>query len=234
MTNLDENFSYFVETCGRPQGAYVATDDQIALMTAKLPSSFVNFIRFNGFGMYYDGLFRTCDPIHFNSILALVLKADKDLSHRDCSVVGHSAFGDLWVWSTKHGYIKIHLATGMVFSQTLAPTIFKGGPVPKRNPDVNQEAILLLPFEKDDADFSDINDEPMYDRCRDLYGQPEADEAFGFFPALTLAGIFSETRRVENIKRVKAMEHYAILAQLDSFYLTKVGPQGFEAVRPIG
>jgi hypothetical protein len=131
--------------------------------------------------------------------------------------------------------VRIDLPTGMVFSRALAPTVFKNlAPAPRSTMDPNRIAAGLLPVDKDEADYLDVSGEPMYDRCCELYGAPDSGECFGFFPALAIGGISGPARRVENIKRVKALEHYALLAQLDTFYLTKLGPQGFEAVRPIG
>ncbi|MER0240400.1 T6SS immunity protein Tdi1 domain-containing protein [Fulvimarina sp. MAC8] len=95
-------------------------------------------------------------------------------------------------------------------------------------------AASILPFQQDDVDFSDYLGEPMFSPCVERYGAPTMDECYGFFPALAIAGLDSPTRSVDHIKRVKALEHYTFLAQLDTFYLTRIGPSGFESVRPIG
>ena len=74
----------------------------------------------------------------------------------------------------------------------------------------------------------------MYERCQAMHGHLEAGECYGFFPALAVVGIGSPFRRVENIQRVKAMEHFAILAQMGDFHLMKTVPGGVAPVRRIG
>jgi hypothetical protein len=235
MNKLHEDFACYARQHGAPLDAQVATQEQIDRLALTLPDSIVSFIKKYGFGSYFNKLYRMCDAEVFEDILALIFKADKDFSHKDCLIVGHSAFGFLWVWSKRHMLVRIDLPMGMIFSRELAPTSFKDLMLaPRSTIDPNRIATGLLPVDKDEADYPDVSGEPMYDRCRELYGTPDSGECFGFFPALAIRGISSPARRVENIQRVKALEHYALLAQLDTFYLTKLGPQGFEAVRPIG
>ena len=52
------------------------------------------------------------------------------------------------------------------------------------------------------------------------HGKLEPGEAYGFFPALQLGGAY----RIENLRRVRAAEHFAILAQLEPFKLTRLTP----------
>jgi Domain of unknown function (DUF1851) len=52
------------------------------------------------------------------------------------------------------------------------------------------------------------------------HGALEPGEVFGFFPALQLGGAYA----VENLKRVRAAEHFVILAQLERFKLTRLTP----------
>lgn len=41
-------------------------------------------------------------------------------------------------------------------------------------------------------------------------------------------------RTIEHVHRVKAIEHFAILVQLDAFQLARIGVDGAEPVRPVG
>ncbi|MGF6232841.1 hypothetical protein QFZ27_006796 [Inquilinus ginsengisoli] len=82
-------------------------------------------------------------------------------------------------------------------------------------------------------DFPDQYGDPLYRRCQEKYGRLEPGECYGFFPALAISDIFGPHRTIENIRRVKAMEHFTILAQLDAFRLARVGVEGAEPVRPI-
>lgn len=74
----------------------------------------------------------------------------------------------------------------------------------------------------------------MLRRCIAAHGRLALGECYGFFPALDLAGLESPFRRVENIRKVRALEHFAILAQMQPFFLRKMGPEGNVRVRQIG
>lgn len=55
-----------------------------------------------------------------------------------------------------------------------------------------------------------------------------------FLPSFGIAGASGPAQCVEHIKRVKALEHFTFLAQLQHMYLMKPVSGGLEAVRPIG
>ncbi len=232
---LNDAFASRVKRNGPPQRIRSIDEEQVDRLSQKLPASYIAFLLEFGFGTYFDGLYRMADPKDFYPILSMILKGDKDLSHKDCHVLAHNAFGFLWIWSERHGVIEIDTPSQMVFSYSLARTDFREQmQLDDRTRNLDKEIVSVLPRDKDDADYSDVNDEPMFDACVEAYGTPSVDECFGFFPALAFAGVFSEKRHVGSIKRVDAMTHYAFLAQLGTFYLTKLGPGGYEAVRPIG
>jgi hypothetical protein len=84
----------------------------------------------------------------------------------------------------------------------------------------------------EETDFVDQYGEPLYRGCQEKYGRLEPGECYGFFPALAISGIFGPHRTIENIRRVKAMEHFAILAQLDAFQLARVGAEGQSLCAP--
>ncbi|MEO9338556.1 GAD-like domain-containing protein [Mesorhizobium sp. SB112] len=235
MNEIRERLEQRLKRIGQPANASPLSEAQKSTVGEAFPESLAGMIDTYGIGSFFDGLLQMCDPAEFRPILSLVFKADKQLNHKDCHVFAYSAFGYLYVWSKTYGVVEIDLPAGMVFSQALAPTRFNEAEATE-DEDLSSErnVVGLLPFERDDVDYSDFHDAPMFDACRASYGQIERGQCYGFFPALALAGTFSPMRSVKNIKRVKALEHFAILSQLDTFHLTKLSPDGFEAVRPIG
>lgn len=233
--SLTEEFQEIISDIGMPQNSIPLSADELSSLGERVPGTIKEFWAAYGIGSFFDGLFQMCEPTKFAPILALVFKADKDFDHRECSVLAYTAFGYLYVWSRKHGVVRIDLPGGMVFSRALAPTVFKGEQADAVLADNDEKmALAIFPFSADDVDYSDVNGKPMFKRCRKEHGPLASGECYGFFPALALSPQGQSTRRVENVKRVKALEHFAILAQLDTFHLTKLSPDGFEVVRPIG
>ena len=107
-------------------------------------------------------------------------------------------------------------------------------PQPVTPPDPNLVARGAILSYDDQFDFLDHKAEAMLARCIAAHGPIALGECYGFFPALARIGTQSAMRRVENIRRVPAIEHFAVLAQAQPFHLTKVGPSGIEEVREIG
>lgn len=86
----------------------------------------------------------------------------------------------------------------------------------------------------DKADFLDFAGQAIFKRCVSAHGVLSLGECYGFFPALAMVGIESPMRKVENIRKVKTLEYFSILAQIQTLHLAKVGPTGIEIVREIG
>lgn len=227
MSRLHKDLLYSIEALGTTTQIRSATDSEVKRIREILPSPLADMIEDMGFCSFSDGLFYTCNPDDMKSILALTFGTDPDFSHKDCHVVGYSAFGDLYIWSEKYYRFNINLAEGFIFCRALT--------VPNWRPSATPEhlAANMIP-ERETIDFVDQYGQPLYQRCQEKYGRLESGECYGFFPALAISGIFGPHRTIEHIRRVKAMEHFAIIAQLDAFQLARVGVDGAEPVRPIG
>ncbi|UXN06803.1 MULTISPECIES: GAD-like domain-containing protein [unclassified Bartonella] len=229
MTNFHENIQYYLDTNGQPDDIEKLSPEIITRMYEIFPPSFAGFLNEFGFCSFFDRGLQLCNPDDMRSILALIFEADKDFHHKDVHVYAYSAFGDLYCWSSTLYNFKINLVDCMVFSDFL---IYKQEV--KATPD--HIASQMLP-KKRSIEFYDFNDEPLFARCLEHYGKLDMGQCYGYFPALALLG-GSDTpmNRIENIKKVQAFEHFAILAQLDTFYLTTTSSDGnsFVKVRPIG
>jgi hypothetical protein len=234
---LDSNFVDRIERIGPPQRCIALTAEQDARLLEQLPHSFMDFLRQFGFGDYFNRRLQYCNPADFRSVLALVFAADPDFSHTDCHVVGYTAFGKLQCWSERHDHVVIDLVDLRLTSSKLAPTNFvMPAHLPKRerSTDPNVLARSLLPYEKEEFEEFDADDKPMFERCVAMHGPLERGECYGYFPAIAMFGNDSPMRRIENIKRVAALEHFAILAQMGTFNLMRLEKGQYTAVRPIG
>ncbi|MFS4439332.1 GAD-like domain-containing protein [Paracoccaceae bacterium GXU_MW_L88] len=226
---IDENFQYELKKAGQPSDVIYLSEDELSALSEKMPENLIDFIREVGLGVYYGGLYRMWPPEKFKPILALVFGADEDFSHKDCYVLGETAFGELWGWSEKWGIFRIDLPSAMVFCSNLTQTEKNISEI-----DLSRFSSLIFPIDEGDVDYYDYDDEVMYQRCVEAHQQPARDQCFGFFPALALSGVFGPNRSVENIRLVKALEHYTLLAQMDRFYLTTVDSDGYKPIRVIG
>ena len=234
---MDENYQFIAEDLGPPVAATAFDAEELAYMKDRLPPRLVEFLTETGHATFAKGGVTLCPPKRFAPILALVFKADADLDHRDCTLVSYSAFGELSVWSARHGIVTIDLPQGEVSSQSLAPAEFPGGfvpPPPPGKPDPNVIACGTIRYEPDEMDYRDFKGDLMLAPCIKAHGVLALGECYGFFPALGLVGPESPTRRVENVKRVQALEHFSFLAQLQSSYLSRLTGSGIENLREIG
>ncbi len=234
---MNKNFQFLAEELGDPYERVPFSEHELDYCADRVPPALVEFLAYSGHAIYLDGGVTVCPPSEFASILALVFKADPDLSHKDCTLVSYGAFGELAVWSQRHGLVFVNLIEGKVSSPRLAPSEFPPSLMPKPRsspPDPNNVSAGTVLTDEDSYDFLDFTGDLMLKRCIAAHGALALGECYGFFPALALAGLESPFRRVENIRRVRALEHFAILAQMQPFYLTKFGPGGVTRVRQIG
>ncbi len=233
---LDDFFVDTIANIGPPQRCVALVKEQEFRLSKILPGSFMDFFRQHGIGDFFDRRIQYCDPGEFSQVLGLLFRSDEEFSHSDCFVVGYSAFGRLICWSRRHAQFEIDLVDMRVTSRKLAPASFVSlpGPVRERSTDENVLARSLLPSRSKNYEEFDANGQPMFERCVAMHGPLERGECYGYFPAIATVGLDSPMRRVENIRRVPALEHFAILAQLGTFHLMRLERGRYTAVRPIG
>ncbi len=234
--DLHKEYQWLVNELGPRLDHEPFSAEDIRYLAERLPPRLVEFMEYSGKATYLGGAVTICNPREMAPILALIFKSDAVLNHKDCTVVSFGAFGNLSIWSNLYRNMTIKLAEGKLLSQALAPVQFAPGLIPKAKsvPDPNMVAAGSVLHELEFADFLDYAGEPMFARCLSAHGPLALGECYGFFPALAFVGWDSPTRRVEHIRKVRALEHFAILAQAQPFYLTTVGRNGVERVREIG
>ncbi|WP_259779841.1 DUF1851 domain-containing protein [Aestuariispira ectoiniformans] len=94
---------------------------------------------------------------------------------------------------------------------------------------------MAFGLDLDDAAAKAINaydedDKPLFARAKKKLGALEPGECYGFFPALAMGG----APKLENLKRVQALEHFLFLAQLQQFTLVDFLSRPVREVRLIG
>ena len=232
--------SYYLDTIndlGPPQRCIPLSSEQDTRLSSHLPQSFMDFLRRYGFGDYFNRKLQYCDPADYVSVLALIFAADPEFSHKDCHILAYTAFGELHCWSERHDFITINLVDLRLTSAKLAPANFLvPSHLPKRERSTDPDVLSrsLIPYEKRQYEEFDANDQPLFERCVKVHGPLERGEVYGYFPAMAMVGNDSPMRRVENIRRVRALEHFAILAQMGTFHLMRLEQGQYTSVRPIG
>ncbi len=223
MVELSEDFEGFLEDYGVPQQAQELTPERALELRGHLPGSIIDFWLEYGFGSVLDGLFRFCDPADYRSILALLFKADKDFSHKDCHVYGYSAFGELYIWSEKHDVVNIELLKLKMSAVGLLR------PEDRISPDI--EIGISLEDLEDNLDIEADHDEKLlFKRALKKVGKLNPGEVYGFKLAPALGG--GET--LDALKKYSALEHFAILAQMGDLQLVDYSKFPAEFIRTIG
>ncbi len=209
---------------GNPVLKIPFTDREHLALRRFFPNQVADFCFNIGRSVLRDGLIQSCHPDDMRGVLALILGADRDFSHDNCHAFAYSAFGVIFFWMEEYGYGNISIYEGRLTHKNFV----KGqhaGPMA-----VN---AVSVPFWLSDQalDFEDDAGKPLFKRAAKKLGSLEVGECYGFVPALALGGIAD----IAHLKRLKAPEHFAIVAQAMEYNLIDVQGYGQSVVvRPIG
>jgi len=235
---LEQGIEHRIGKLGFPLDPVPLTEQQKYFAREHLPPAYAAFLIQCGFGHYFNRGWQFCDSQYMKSLAAIIFKGDPDFSHRDCHIVGFSAFGHLKLWSERHWIVDIDLLKYELTCSRLAPNIHNIPiPAPKsttREVTPNSISRNLLPYDRDDCEFWDRDGREMFDRCVEAYGNLEGGECFGFVPSLGATGYNSKYRYVKYVKKLKALEHFCIIAQMKDFHLVRHNMGNVEQIRIIG
>jgi hypothetical protein len=192
-------------------------------MARRVPPALIDFWKRHGIGIYADGMLHLCNPRRYDGLLPLLVGNDGEIHAKDLALYAFSAFGELFLWHQRFGGVEINLMSGDVAAAGyLAPDTIG-------DPDLDLEARLVT-FDRDLYDAKDETGRPLFDRAVSALGELRLDECFGFVPALALGG----APNLANLRRVAALEHFAILAQAAPLTLKDYSAFPPREVRPIG
>ena len=207
MSNqMDEDFRYFYEEkgFGPAINATVVSSEIVERFRGKLPDQLLSYWQQFGWCGWGQGLFWMVDPDEYESTLEAWI-GDTPLMERDAYfVIGRSAFGELFLWGVKSGSgVSIKSSWGMIFPRDNTARVAQG--------DAGMLAkTFVVGQRKQNLDQKDYLDKPLFDRAVKALGPLAADEMYGFEPALAIGG----KADLKNLRKVKAVEHLVMLAQL--------------------
>lgn len=203
---MDESFAYFYGKKGFGPAVHSksVTPEQIAKFKNKLPDQLLSYWRQYGWSGYGNGLFWLVDPDEYEPALEAWI-GDTPFMEKDAYyVIARSAFGDMFLWGTKSGRsLTIKSAWGMLFPKDDTVEVAGGGAD-------RLVQTFMISMSKQRLDQKDHLDKPLFERAVRTLGPLAADEMFGFEPALAVGG----QADLKNLRKVKAVEHLVILAQL--------------------
>lgn len=222
---LDDLAQEMITLYGAPQNVRRLDADHISKWRGRLPNSFLDFWSEIGIGTLGEGSLHFCDPEAYREVLTVLFGADEDFSHADCHILAYSAFGDLYVWSERQNAVVINLTEAWVICRKLTAPDYVA------RPDRAIWGMMNSADSKDNLfDMNDLSGKPLYKRARKKLGPLAPGEVYGFVPALKLGG----QPMLESLHRFSALEHFSILAQLDTPVLMDFKAFPPKPIRPIG
>ncbi len=197
---MDEHFEEFLREFGPPIERRDAPASSIERYRGKLPDQLLAYWQEHGWAGYGDGLFWTVNPEEYEPVLEAWI-GDTPLMEQDAyHIIARSAFGDLYFFGQQHGG-KLHI---------VAPDA-RALPPQKGRPDANLSIRAFFGSQTRRAcDFSDVNGSLLFAPALKRLGRLKHDEMYGFVPALALGA----AAKLENLQRVKAVEHLVLLGEL--------------------
>ncbi len=208
MNKFFDNF-YNFKGFGPAIKATMPTKETLEFFKGKLPERLLEYWQEYGFCGWAEGIFWLVNPQDYHDILQTWLQ-DTEFAKRAESgvdsyyVIGRSAFGDLIVWGTTSGQsLDISSNYGMIFPSDYLEKLRVRG-------EDRQIELFFATMRKEPLDEKDVNEKLLFERAYNNLGPLNDDEMYAFVPALALGG----TNKLENLKKVKAIEHLNFLADL--------------------
>lgn len=224
---ISGNYNYFLESGAPYVTARAAEPEYIDCFDRNVPNLLRELWRTHGFGTCYRGLIQFCDPKEFAPNVEEVFGDDPDFKPSESAAFAHTAFGTVFVWNARWGLVRIDLPR-----QRVVP--YHGdGPPEDIDWDRQMSSGLASIGPSTVAPFPDERDgkgQLLFDRAVQTLGPLQFGEVYGLFPALGLGGAYN----LKSLRRVRAPEHFSMLAQIGPFELIDATTFPSRAVRLIG
>ncbi|WP_293371847.1 GAD-like domain-containing protein [Nevskia sp.] len=205
---MDTSFQFFYEDEGFGPAIHsipVPVESQRKYQ-GKLPDQLLKYWHQYGWSGYGEGLFWTVNPDDYAPVVAAWLEGTGFIDDEEHHVIARSAFGELFLWGEKSGQnLSITSCWSMIFPRDQREKIKAG------RGDVLASRFFSSTTKKE-LDDTDENEKPMFQRAMRKLGPLAPDEMYGFVPALVLGG----KCEVKFLRKVKAIEHLLMLAQLQA------------------
>lgn len=196
---IDEYFKSFLNEFGPQIERREAPLSSVERYQGRLPKQLLQYWTEFGWSGYGGGLFWMVNPQDYDVILSEWLSGSsfegKDVFH----VIAIGAFGELYVWGERFGY---SFAIASAESYVVPRHPFSEPPL-----DLDCEVRYFF------ASKTKVNEDPyeLFFEARHRLGELKAGEIYGFNLALSLGGPID----IQNIGKVRVIEHLTFLAQLD-------------------
>ncbi|VAW85422.1 hypothetical protein MNBD_GAMMA16-2147 [hydrothermal vent metagenome] len=220
---LNEDFQDVLEDFGEPTTYDKPQSSELDAWSRHIPEPLVDFWHTYGWSSFLKGRLWSPNPHDFDPLMEVIFEDDPEIDHKKCHLVAYSAFGSLSIWSEQFQIIRVSLVQGWIFVPGITDNELADDP--------NKQATF--PFSGDaktSYDSMDENGKRLFSRAVKKYGSLEPGECFGFFPAHVLGG----GGNLNDIQRVKALEHFILLAELQPLTLMKWEGTTMVPVRQIG
>ena len=205
MTKINAGFAYCIKKFGPPVGGEPVSTDICEAYRNRVPASLLDFWTEYGSGLWLDGKFQLVRPDRYQGLVNLILQGDSDFPSNEAVLIGYTAFGQLLVWNNKNYFLQLDLVRQYAYTDhtdTTHPVLDADRALPS----------FLNSLDSNAYDFFEATDaaKPLFARAVKKCGKLEYGECYGFVPAVGLGG----RGVLEAVQRVRALEHFAILAQL--------------------
>ncbi|MEB2848009.1 DUF1851 domain-containing protein [Rhizobiales bacterium RZME27] len=221
--NMHEDFEYLLSKNGAFSDQRSVDDDTLASLQSAFPEEFLQFWREAGLGVWRQGRFQFCNPHDMAELSEKIFAGDPDFTPDRTFIYGYGATGRLFVWNADwNETFEIDLprleATGLI----------------NRNKKSEGMGVLVSSVLYLDNDFYDLLDPAtekfVLSKFLKTHGALKFGEVYGYFPALAMGG----SGALDSLKKVSAIEHFHLLADLGPIRLSRVEDGGSEFVRELG
>lgn len=216
---MDESFQFLMSEYGLFTDSAPLPAASAAAMRNDFPEEFVSFLEEAGLGVWQSGRFQFCDPLSMAGVVEPIFDGDKDFHPDKTFIYGYGAVGLAFVWnSVWNEHILINL-----------PDLEASSLVSRNKKSKAKITIVssILYLENDYYDLIDPkNGNHVLAKFLRKNGALKSGEVYGYFPALALGG----SGALDTLKKVQAVEHFTILAQLGPVQLRHIKKGGIRSI----
>jgi hypothetical protein len=197
----DKLFSFFISQFGEATSQVTVPDESLAKF---LPDQLLAYWKSEGWCGYRDGLFWTVNPDDYADVLDMWLEDTPFEEIDSYHVIARTSFGKLFAWGEKTGP---SLTVSCPIHSLIA--LEKDLKKPLANPN-HEISMFFAGTTPGECDLKDEDKKPMFERTLAKLGPLQAEEMYGFEPALVAGGRMD----VDHLRKVNADIHLTILRQL--------------------
>jgi len=201
---MDECFEFFLEHSGPQKNTQLPKASQISKFNGRVPAILLEYWQSHGWGSLYEGLFWFANPDELGPVVDAWFDEAGIGRRNDYQAIARSAFGKIFLWDKTAGHTMI---IDPAFSEII--TFPPEDEVASGEEDIAFEAFLVS-IDTEILDIVDAKDKLLFKRALKRLGPLKSDEMYGFEPAIAIGG----KTALENLEKVKLIEHLVLLAQL--------------------